>query len=83
MTQETRPRPVPVALFVAAGQVRTWCRSETMACVPFCDGSHPAGELSPVRWVSTRSEILWFCGCKRTATPPFCDGSHPKFQETF
>lgn len=66
----------PYAIEVEAGKAYMWCRCGRSQAQPFCDGSHKATEMTPVKYEATATRILWFCGCKQTATPPFCDGTH-------
>lgn len=66
----------PYAIEVEAGKAYTWCRCGRSQSQPFCDGSHKATTMTPVKYEATATRILWFCGCKQTATPPFCDGTH-------
>lgn len=70
--------PYPVE--VVAGKTYFWCACGRSANQPFCDGSHKACAIVPVKHVAERSETLWFCGCKRTAGAPLCDGSHARLK---
>ena len=66
--------PYPVE--VEAGKTYYWCRCGRSQSQPFCDGSHKATDITPLKYTAAENKKLFFCGCKRTATPPLCDGSH-------
>ncbi len=66
----------PFRVEVEAGRAYWWCVCGRSAGQPFCDGSHKATSMTPVKWVADRSGPAWFCGCKQTLAPPMCDGSH-------
>ena len=68
--------PVPVEVTVEAGKTYWWCACGLSKQQPFCDGSHKATQITPVRYKATETGARWFCVCKRTGTAPFCDGSH-------
>jgi len=66
----------PQSVEVEAGRIYWWCRCGRSARQPFCDGSHKATDLTPLKYEATESGSVWFCRCKRTAREPLCDGSH-------
>lgn len=68
----------PYPVDVVAGRTYWWCACGLSATQPFCDGSHKAGSLSPLKFVAERDERVWFCGCKHSGDAPRCDGSHRK-----
>lgn len=54
-----------------------WCACGRSRNQPFCDGSHKATPLTPIRFtVTEKSGTLWLCGCKHSRRPPFCDATH-------
>ncbi|WP_203142160.1 CDGSH iron-sulfur domain-containing protein [Marinobacter mangrovi] len=69
-------RSSPYAIPVEAGKSYFWCACGRSADQPFCDGSHKATQLRPVKYTAERDEWVWFCGCKQTGDAPFCDGTH-------
>ncbi|TBW54872.1 CDGSH iron-sulfur domain-containing protein [Marinobacter halodurans] len=69
-------RTTPCAVLVEAGKTYFWCACGRSQHQPFCDGSHKATGLRPVKFVAEREEWVWFCGCKQTGSAPFCDGTH-------
>ena len=68
--------PYPVE--VEAGKTYFWCTCGRSAKQPFCDGSHKATDLAPMKFTAERSGKLFFCGCKATGKQPLCDGSHAR-----
>ncbi|WP_334195106.1 CDGSH iron-sulfur domain-containing protein [Pararhodobacter sp.] len=66
--------PYPVEL--EAGKTYFWCACGRSQNQPFCDGSHKATGLSPVRFTAEADRKAFLCGCKQSARSPFCDGSH-------
>lgn len=66
--------PYPVE--VEAGRTYFWCVCGRSARQPFCDGSHKATTLQPMKWQATESKRVFFCGCKHTGGAPLCDGTH-------
>ncbi|MCA0203291.1 MAG: CDGSH iron-sulfur domain-containing protein [Proteobacteria bacterium] len=66
--------PYPVE--VEAGKTYFWCACGRSQNQPFCDGSHKATGLSPVRFTAEADRKAFLCGCKQSARSPFCDGSH-------
>jgi CDGSH-type Zn-finger protein len=68
--------PYPVE--VEAGKTYYWCRCGRSQSQPFCDGSHKATDITPLKYTADENKKLFFCGCKHTATQPLCDGSHNK-----
>ena len=61
--------PIPVE--VESGSNYFWCSCGKSKKQPFCDGSHVGTEYSPLKFISEKSEVIYFCGCKSTANAPF------------
>lgn len=78
MTDAVIAQKGPYAVEVEAGKTYFWCRCGRSQSQPFCDGSHKATDITPLKYVADENTKLFFCGCKRSATPPLCDGSHNK-----
>jgi len=55
-----------------------WCACGHSKGQPFCDGSHKAFGLSPVKVEITEAKTVAWCGCKHSGTKPFCDGTHSR-----
>lgn len=66
--------PYPVE--VSAGKTYFWCACGQSAKQPFCDGSHKATDITPVKYTADADKRVFFCGCKHSAKAPLCDGSH-------
>ena len=66
--------PFPVG--VEAGRSYLWCACGRSKTQPFCDGSHKATSITPVRFQATDSKKIWLCGCKNSGNKPYCDGTH-------
>jgi CDGSH iron-sulfur domain-containing protein 3 len=66
----------PFEVEVEAGRAYWWCACCRSATQPFCDGSHKATAIAPLKWVADHSDPVCFCDCKHTGSRPFCDGSH-------
>lgn len=57
-----------------------WCSCGKTNDVPWCDGSHDAGE-GPVAFEVTEAGTHAICNCGLTNTPPFCDNSHATVED--
>jgi len=66
--------PFPVE--VEAGRTYLWCACGRSAKQPFCDGSHKATTIMPIRYTAEKTGKVWFCGCKQSGRKPLCDGTH-------
>ncbi|MBI1754288.1 MAG: CDGSH iron-sulfur domain-containing protein [Acidobacteria bacterium] len=53
-----------------------WCTCGLSAKQPFCDGSHKACGMRPMKVEIQEAGEKAFCQCKHTKTAPFCDGTH-------
>lgn len=58
-----------------------WCACGRSSTQPFCDGSHKATSLKPVRFELTKKMTVYLCGCKRSGERPYCDGTHKTLDE--
>jgi CDGSH iron-sulfur domain-containing protein 3 len=72
--QIAQKAPYPVD--VEAGKTYFWCACGRSQKQPFCDGSHKATTLTPVKFTAGETKKVWLCGCKQSAGKPFCDGTH-------
>ncbi|WP_303721036.1 CDGSH iron-sulfur domain-containing protein [Malonomonas rubra] len=43
--------------------------------LPFCDGTHPAGDVVPLRFEISEQKKVYLCSCGESGSPPFCDGT--------
>jgi len=66
----------PVPIDVEEGKIYFWCACGRSAAQPFCDGSHEATDIKPMKWTAPETKRVFFCCCKQTAGQPLCDGSH-------
>lgn len=66
----------PIEVAVECGKTYWWCACGLSKQQPFCDGSHKATALTPVKYRADETGAKWFCVCKQTRNPPFCDGTH-------
>ena len=66
--------PFPVE--VEAGKSYFWCACGRSATQPFCDGSHKATSIRPVKYTAGKAGRVFFCGCKHSGKTPLCDGTH-------
>ena len=69
-------QPSPFAVDVEEGRNYFWCACGLSQNQPFCDGSHKATDLTPVKYTAEASKKVFFCGCKQSGTKPLCDGTH-------
>ena len=72
----TQKAPYPVE--VEAGKSYVWCACGLSSKQPFCDGTHKASGMAPLRYTSTKDGTVYFCGCKHAINKPLCDGTHGK-----
>jgi CDGSH-type Zn-finger protein len=79
MSEDPRcPQKHPHVLELDAGKY-AWCACGRSAQDPFCDGSHKATSLRPIRFELDEPTKVALCGCKHNrGADPFCDGSHKK-----
>ena len=66
----------PYPAEVEAGKTYFWCACGLSQKQPYCDGSHKATSLAPLKFTAEATKKVWLCGCKQSANKPFCDGSH-------
>jgi len=75
MDQAKIAQESPYVLELAPGTY-WWCACGRSQTQPFCDGSHKATSITPVKFEITQSSNVALCGCKHSQNKPFCDGSH-------
>jgi len=78
MTTPVPAQKAPYKTVLEAGKEYWWCACGLSKTQPFCDGSHKAVGLAPMRFKAEKSGDAWLCGCKASAGKPFCDGTHKK-----
>ena len=68
----------PLRLEVVEGKTYFWCACGRTTTEPWCDGSHKATTIRPVKWVAPKSGTASICVCRATRRPGrvLCDGSH-------
>jgi CDGSH iron-sulfur domain-containing protein 3 len=76
MAEPIAAQKAPYGVNVEAGKDYYWCACGRSAAQPFCDGSHKAVGLAPMKFTATETKQAWLCGCKASANKPFCDGTH-------
>jgi CDGSH iron-sulfur domain-containing protein 3 len=55
-----------------------WCACGLSKRQPYCDGSHRATLLSPMKVEQREPGEVKLCGCKESGSKPFCDCTHEK-----
>jgi CDGSH-type Zn-finger protein len=68
----------PYGVQVEAGKTYFWCACGRSKNQPFCDSSHRATTIWPVKFTATETKKVWFCGCKQSGNKPFCDSTHKR-----
>lgn len=76
MTDPVRASDTPFAVEVQQGQDYWWCACGRSAKQPFCDGSHKAVGMAPLKYTAQKDGDHWLCMCKATKNSPLCDGTH-------
>ena len=68
----------PLRVEVEEGRTYFWCACGRTKSEPWCDGSHKATTIRPVKWVAPKSGIAGVCACRATRRPGrvLCDGAH-------
>ncbi len=66
----------PAKVELEAGKDYYWCRCGRSQSQPFCDGSHRATNLKPLKFTAEKTESVYLCQCKATGNSPFCDSTH-------
>jgi CDGSH-type Zn-finger protein len=66
----------PYGVEVEAGKTYFWCACGRSKTQPFCDQSHKATTIRPLKYVAEKTGKVWFCGCKRSGHKPLCDSTH-------
>jgi CDGSH-type Zn-finger protein len=65
---------------VKEGEEKYWCACGLSKNQPFCDGSHSATDITPMKFVAKASGAAYLCMCKHTQNAPYCDGAHAKLE---
>ncbi|MDH4183449.1 MAG: CDGSH iron-sulfur domain-containing protein [Nitrospinota bacterium] len=66
----------PYVVELKAGETYYWCACGHSKNQPFCDASHKGKGITPIAFVSPKTEAAYLCGCKASKKKPFCDGTH-------
>ena len=66
----------PFPVDVEEGKTYFWCACGRSARQPFCDGSHKATSITPIKYTAAKTGKVFFCGCKQSGKRPLCDGTH-------
>lgn len=79
MSKEDKPiiaAKAPAKVAVEAGKYYFWCRCRKPNTQPFCDGSHRASSITPLKFTAEKTGDVALCQCKSSGNAPFCGGTH-------
>lgn len=66
----------PAQVVLKEGESIYWCACGRSNNQPFCDGSHKATSIVPLKYTAQKDETVYLCQCKQTGNQPKCDGTH-------
>lgn len=74
MSKTNNDAGMPIALTLEPG-VYFRCTCGKSQDLPFCDGTHQAGDSLPIRFEIEERKKVYICSCGQSGKQPFCDGT--------